>query len=46
MVEACKKMKVLVLYGGYVDWEKSRSVYITDPSGYEIEISELWGGGL
>jgi len=28
------------------DWEKSKSVYIVDPSGYEIELSEISGGGL
>jgi len=28
------------------DWEKSHSVYITDPNGYEIELSEVQGGGL
>ncbi|MEW6470303.1 MAG: VOC family protein [Bacteroidota bacterium] len=28
------------------NWEKSRSVYIEDPNGYEIELSEIQGGGL
>lgn len=28
------------------DYEKSRSFYITDPSGYEIEVAEVFGGGL
>jgi hypothetical protein len=31
---------------GVVQWEKSRSVYILDPNGYEIELSEIDGGGL
>ena len=29
-----------------VDWEKSKSVYIVDPSGYDIELGEISGGGL
>jgi hypothetical protein len=29
-----------------VAWQKSRSIYIKDPNGYEIELSEVWGGGL
>jgi lactoylglutathione lyase len=33
-------------YGGSVQWPKSRSVYISDPNGYEIELAEIWGGGL
>jgi len=39
-------MEVKILYGGEVDWEKSKSVYVVDPSGYEIELSQLVGGGL
>jgi catechol 2,3-dioxygenase-like lactoylglutathione lyase family enzyme len=43
IAEACKKMNVPhYLY----DWEKSRSIYIEDPNGYEIELSEIQGGGL
>jgi len=29
-----------------VDWGESRSVYIIDPNGDEIELSERQGGGL
>jgi hypothetical protein len=29
---------VQILYGGEVDWEKSKSVYMVDPNGYEIEL--------
>jgi len=45
-IEKCKELGVEVLYGGIVDWEKSKSVYIVDPSGYEIELGEISGGGL
>lgn len=37
---------VPILYGGALPSGKSRSIYIEDPSGYEIELSELLGGGL
>jgi lactoylglutathione lyase len=46
ILEACKKQGVKVNYGGIVPWEKSDSVYIEDPNGYEIELSRVWGGGL
>ena len=46
IIEKCKEMRVEVLYDGVVDWEKSKSVYIVDPSGYEIELGEVSGGGL
>ena len=31
---------------GYVQWPKSRSIYIEDPSGHEIDLTERVGGGL
>jgi len=46
VIEKCKELGVEVLYGGIVDWERSKSVYIVDPSGYEIELGEISGGGL
>ncbi len=46
VIEKCKELGVKILYGGIVDWEKSKSVYIVDPSGYEIELGEISGGGL
>ncbi len=46
IIEKCKEMGVEVLYDGVVDWEKSKSVYIVDPSGYEVELGEISGGGL
>lgn len=35
-----------VLYGGPVAWPQSRSIYVEDPSGHMIELSEKVGGGL
>jgi predicted enzyme related to lactoylglutathione lyase len=46
VIERCKENNVQVLYGGVVDWESSKSVYIVDPSGYEVELGEITGGGL
>lgn len=37
---------VKINYGGAVQNGKSRSIYIEDPSGYDIELSEQLGGGL
>ena len=41
-----KENGVQILYGGPVDWPKSRSIYIKDPSGHEIELAEKFGGEL
>ena len=46
VIARCEENRVKILYGGEVDWEKSKSVYIVDPSGYEIELSQIVGGGL
>jgi len=46
VIERCKEQDVQILYGGIVDWDKSRSIYIVDPSGYELELGEVSGGGL
>ena len=46
IMEKCKELNVKVLYGGPVEFEKSTSVYIKDPSGYDIELSKVPGGGL
>ena len=45
IVARCKEMNVKMPYG-VVEWGKSRSIYIVDPSGYEIELSDLQGGNL
>jgi len=42
----CKELKLKIGYGGIIEWTKSRSIYINDPNGYEIELAEVWGGGL
>jgi len=46
VIKKCEELGVQILYGGVVDWDKSRSVYVVDPSGYEIELGEISGGGL
>lgn len=46
IMQKCKELGVEVLYDGPVDFEKSRSVYVKDPTGYDIELSEVSGGGL
>ena len=46
IIARCKELGVEILYGGPIEFEKSRSVYIKEPSGYEIELSEVLGGGL
>ncbi len=45
IVGKCESLGVPMPYG-IVSWEKSRSIYIVDPNGYEIELSEVKGGGL
>lgn len=46
IMEKCKELDIQILYGGEIDWEKSKSVYIVDPSGYELELGQVSGGGL
>ncbi len=46
IMQICKSLDVKVYYNGPVQFEKSRSIYISDPSGYDIELSEVLGGGL
>lgn len=46
ILDKCKQMNVKILYGGPIDWEKSQSIYIVDPSGYELELGKIEGGGL
>lgn len=43
---ALRRNRVKILYGGPVQWPNSRSLYIKDPSGHEIELAEKVGGGL
>ena len=46
IISKCEELGVKILYDGVVNWEKSKSVYIVDPSGYELELGEVSGGGL
>jgi catechol 2,3-dioxygenase-like lactoylglutathione lyase family enzyme len=49
IVAKCKEMNIPVSYGGAIEWRNashSKSIYITDPSGYVIELSNIHGGGL
>ena len=46
VISKCEELEVKILYDGVINWEKSKSVYIVDPSGYEIELGEISGGGL
>ena len=46
IIETCKSLGVRVLYGGEVNWGKSKSIYVEDPNGYVIELSNKQGGGL
>jgi lactoylglutathione lyase len=31
---------------GIVEWPKSKSLYVEDPNGYEVELTNTWGGDL
>jgi lactoylglutathione lyase len=42
----CTEMGIKIFYGGPLNWEKSTSIYIQDPNGYEIELSRIFGGGI
>ncbi len=42
----CAELGIDVMYGGTVNWPGSRSIYIQDPNGYELELTEVWGAGL
>lgn len=46
IVDHCAALGIRIKYGGPVRWPRSRSVYVDDPNGYEVELSEIWGGGL
>jgi lactoylglutathione lyase len=41
-----KKNNIQYEYGGHVDYGEARSIYIVDPNGYEVELSEKFGSGL
>ena len=46
LMQKCRDMEIEIFYGGPLKWEKSTSIYIKDPNGYEIELTEEFGGGL
>jgi len=46
VIHKCTEMGIEIYYGGPLKWEKSSSIYIKDPNGYEIELTEVFGGGL
>jgi lactoylglutathione lyase len=46
VMQKCTDMGLEIFYGGPLQWEKSTSIYIKDPNGYEIELTEVFGGGL
>jgi len=46
VLSKCEKMAIKIYYGGPIEWEKSTSIYIQDPNGYEIELTDNFGGGL
>lgn len=45
-LEELQERKIEIQYGGVVTQGKSRSIYIVDPNGYEIELVEKLGGDL
>ncbi|MCT2530277.1 VOC family protein [SAR92 clade bacterium H921] len=45
-VQLCEKKGITILYEGVVQWPYSQSLYIKDPDGYEIELSQKWGGAI
>jgi len=46
VLNKCKEMGIQIYYDGPIKWEYSTSVYIKDPNAYEIELTEVFGGGL
>ena len=46
VLSKCEQMGIKIYYGGPIEWEKSTSIYIQDPNGYEIELTDNFGGGL
>ena len=46
IIEKCTEMEIEIFYGGPLKWENSTSIYIKDPNGYEIELTDVFGGGL
>jgi catechol 2,3-dioxygenase-like lactoylglutathione lyase family enzyme len=45
-IQLCNELDIPIRYGGVINWPDSKSLYISDPNGYEIELTSVWGGGL
>ncbi len=45
-IQALKRLNIEIKYGGEVTYPRSRSLYIADPDGNEIELSERFGGDV
>ncbi len=46
VIKKCTEHDIELYYGGTIEWERSSSIYIKDPNGYEIELAKVFGGGL
>ena len=46
VIKKCTEHDIEVYYGGTIEWERSSSIYIKDPNGYEIELAKVFGGEL
>lgn len=45
-IKVARENNLTLLYGGEIQYENSRSAYISDPDGNEIELAEYFGGGF
>lgn len=45
-IQVLKNKGIELGYGGIIEYPDSKSAYITDPNGLEIELSSNFGGGL
>lgn len=45
-IQVLKSKGIELGYGGIIEYPDSKSAYITDPNGLEIELSSNFGGGL
>jgi lactoylglutathione lyase len=46
VIQKCTELGIDFFYGGLIEWERSSSIYIKNPNGYEIELAKVFGGGL
>lgn len=46
VIQKCTELGIDFFYGGPIEWERSSSIYIKNPNGYEIELAKVFGGGL